>query len=188
MKLFHVTTVKNAEGIGRRGFKNAERFIGHNDAGQPIRLNGVWFSDRPVWEGWAVDALPVGWVALVLEVPDDAVAPYFIESDAPYAEWCIPADLANSVESDVITEMEWTSTDEIERRVKALLLRLREHGYLGELLVIEGRFAIRVPLPGQGDLVVRSDGPRDMGTAYQLLMTACEQLNVTTPERAPGSD
>jgi hypothetical protein len=86
MKLYHVTSAASAAAIRSTGFRDLTHdFI------------GVWFSDRPLWDGGYADpdCLPDGWACLTVDVPDAVAAPYLLERDAPYREWRIPAAVAN---------------------------------------------------------------------------------------------
>ena len=97
MILFHVTEDETAALILAAGFRDAERCIGHDDEGNEVNLSGVWFSDRPLWDGGYVESLPDGWACLSIEMADDDVESYSVDNgpECPYREWCIPALLVN---------------------------------------------------------------------------------------------
>jgi hypothetical protein len=96
--LFHSTSVDNANMIRQSGFVDSELPIGTLDDGTPYTLRGVWFSDRPTWDGGYCDVLPEGWCSLVIDIPEAVAAEHRLEyddpTDIPYAEWCIPAPVA----------------------------------------------------------------------------------------------
>jgi hypothetical protein len=71
-------------------------YVGERDDGTPFHANGVFFSDRPTWDGGYCGDPPEGWCILVVEIPEEVTAEYeFLQEDCPYREWCIPAALAN---------------------------------------------------------------------------------------------
>lgn len=95
MKLYHTTTVEQAEIIKSKGFRDAEGSYGlAYDDGTPFHIRGVFFSDFPLGpgDGLFTNASEV----FVIEIPEDMIKGYeIIEESKGYREWCIPAAVAN---------------------------------------------------------------------------------------------
>jgi hypothetical protein len=100
VRLHHTTTKLNANRIMRDGFRNAS-----GDYGLATTiLTGVWFASEPlgVNEGCA-DEPSLGAPVIVIELDEGQIHEYeLIEEGKPYREWCVPAELANSVQRQVI--------------------------------------------------------------------------------------
>jgi hypothetical protein len=88
MLLYHTTTPEVANAILAEGFRDGE---GSYLTDQIYR--GVWFASRPLNEA---DGAPSDTVVLVIDIPEDVVAPYDrSEKRKRYREFLIPADLVN---------------------------------------------------------------------------------------------
>jgi hypothetical protein len=102
MRLYHRTTAEAAATILGTGFVDREGYYGHeDDAGEPVRLCGVWVSDVPLDanEGAKGDTLLV----VNLRMPLSSLADYeLIEAGKTYREWCIPAAVLNQMASIAI--------------------------------------------------------------------------------------
>ena len=95
MKLYHGTTLANAEQVVRKGFQDVTSNFGLYSAAtnEPVNTTGVFFSDLVLDENEGVCSEAY----LVLEIPSEHLASYeWIEEGKGYREWCIPAALANS--------------------------------------------------------------------------------------------
>ena len=95
MRLYHGTTLANAEQVASNGFQDATSNFGlySADSSEPINTTGVFFSDLVLDENEGICSEAY----LVLEIPDEHLASYeWMEEGKGYREWCIPAALANS--------------------------------------------------------------------------------------------
>jgi hypothetical protein len=98
MYFYHVTRDKNVPTIMARGFRDFARVLGCHENGKPLVVKGVWFSDKPTFEGGYGDP-PRGWTILRIKVPVKLAKKYeVINEGCPYREWCIPAKLINQYE------------------------------------------------------------------------------------------
>ena len=99
MRLYHGTTLANAEQVASNGFQDATSNFGLYSAAssEPINTTGVFFSDLVLDENEGICSEAY----LVLEIPDEHLASYeWMEEGKGYLEWCIPAALANSFFTD----------------------------------------------------------------------------------------
>ncbi|MCH7621182.1 MAG: hypothetical protein IH870_04720 [Chloroflexi bacterium] len=95
MRLYHGTTLANAEQVVRNGFQDVTSNFGLYSAAtnEPVNTTGVFFSDLVLDENEGVCSEAY----LVLEIPNENLASYeWMEEGKGYREWCIPAALANS--------------------------------------------------------------------------------------------
>ena len=95
MRLYHGTTLGNAELVASNGFQDSTSNFGLYSAAssEPINTTGVFFSDLVLDENEGICSEAY----LVLEIPDEHLASYeWMEEGKGYREWCIPAALANS--------------------------------------------------------------------------------------------
>ncbi|MBI5764258.1 MAG: hypothetical protein HZA51_12120 [Planctomycetes bacterium] len=92
--LWHLTPTKNVESIRENGFWDAPM-------NELPELKGVYFADRPFWEGMT-DGIPDEWtgIVVVFELPDKELDSYQIKGATRqlYREWLIPADVVNRFE------------------------------------------------------------------------------------------
>ena len=99
MRLYHGTTLANAEQVASSGFQDATGNFGLYSAvsNEPVNTTGVFFSDLVLDENEGVCSQAY----FVLEIPGERLASYeWIEEGKGYREWCIPASLANSFFTD----------------------------------------------------------------------------------------
>ena len=99
MRLYHGTTLANAEHVAGSGFQDLTSNFGLYSAvsGEPVNTTGVFFSDLVLDENEGVCSQAY----FVLEIPDEHLASYeWMEEGKGYREWCIPAALANSFFAD----------------------------------------------------------------------------------------
>ena len=95
MRLYHGTTLANAEQVAGSGFQDVTSNFGLYSAvsGAPVNTTGVFFSDLVLDENEGVCSQAY----FVLEIPSEHLASYeWMEEGKGYREWCIPAALANS--------------------------------------------------------------------------------------------
>ena len=95
MRLYHGTTLVNAEQVANNGFQDATSNFGLYNAvsSEPINTTGVFFSDLVLDENEGICSEAY----IVLEIPDEHLGSYeWMEEGKGYREWCIPAALANS--------------------------------------------------------------------------------------------
>ena len=95
MRLYHGTTLANAEQVAENGFQDLTSNFGlySGTSGEPVNTTGVFFSDLVLDENEGVCSQAY----FVLEIPNEHLASYeWIEEGKGYREWCIPAALANS--------------------------------------------------------------------------------------------
>ena len=101
MRLYHGTTLVNAEQVSGNGFQDVTSNFGlySGASGEPVNTTGVFFSDLVLDENEGICSEAY----FVLEIPDEHLASYeWIEEGKGYREWCIPAALANSFFMDRI--------------------------------------------------------------------------------------
>jgi len=99
MRLYHGTTLANAEQVARNGFQDATSNFGLYSAasGEPVNTTGVFFSDLVLDENEGICSEAY----FVLDIPNEHLASYeWMEEGKGYREWCIPAALANSFFAD----------------------------------------------------------------------------------------
>ena len=95
MRLYHGTTLANAEQVARSGFQDVTSNFGLYSAAsrEPVNTTGVFFSDLGLDENEGICSEAY----FVLEIPNQHLASYeWMEEGNGYREWCIPAALANS--------------------------------------------------------------------------------------------
>ncbi len=95
MRLYHGTTLANAEQVARNGFQDVTSNFGLYNAasGEPVNTTGVFFSDLVLDENEGICSEAY----FVLDIPNEHLASYeWMEEGKGYREWCIPAALANS--------------------------------------------------------------------------------------------
>ena len=95
MRLYHGTTLANAEQVARNGFQDVTSNFGLYSAasGEPVNTTGVFFSDLVLDENEGICSEAY----FVLDIPNEHLASYeWMEEGKGYREWCIPAALANS--------------------------------------------------------------------------------------------
>ena len=95
MRLYHGTTLADAEQVARNGFQDVTSNFGLYSAasGEPVNTTGVFFSDLVLDENEGICSEAY----LVLDIPDEHLTSYeWMEEGKGYREWCIPAALANS--------------------------------------------------------------------------------------------
>ena len=99
MRLYHGTTLANAEEVVQNGFRDATGNFGLFSAatGQPVNTTGVFFSDMVLDENEGVCSEAY----FLLTIPTEQLASYeWMEEGKGYREWCIPASLANNSFTD----------------------------------------------------------------------------------------
>ncbi len=99
MRLYHGTTLDDAEQVARNGFQDVTSKFGLFSAAsnEPVNTTGVFFSDLVLDENEGICSEAY----FVLEIPDEHLASYeWMEEGKGYREWCIPAALANSYFAD----------------------------------------------------------------------------------------
>ncbi len=99
MRLYHGTTLANAEQVVRNGFQDVTSNFGLYSAasGEPVNTTGVFFSDLVLDENEGICSEAY----FVLEIPNQHLSSYeWMEEGKGYREWCIPAALANSFFAD----------------------------------------------------------------------------------------
>ncbi len=95
MRLYHGTTLADAEQVARNGFQDVNSNFGLYSAasGEPVNTTGVFFSDLVLDENEGICSEAY----FVLDIPNEDLASYeWMEEGKGYREWCIPAALANS--------------------------------------------------------------------------------------------
>ena len=95
MRLYHGTTLANAEQVARNGFQDATSNFGLYSAasGEPVNTTGIFFSDLVLDENEGICSEAY----FVLDIPNEHLASFeWMEEGKGYREWCIPAALANS--------------------------------------------------------------------------------------------
>ena len=95
MRLYHGTTLANAEQVASNGFQDVTSNFGlySGISSEPVNTTGVFFSDLVLDENEGICSEAY----LVLEIPNENLASYeWMEEGKGYREWCIPAALANS--------------------------------------------------------------------------------------------
>ncbi len=95
MRLYHGTTLANAEQVARNGFQDVTSNFGLYSAasGEPVNTTGVFFSDLVLDENEGICSEAY----FVLDIPNEHLDSYeWMEEGKGYREWCIPAALANS--------------------------------------------------------------------------------------------
>ncbi len=99
MRLYHGTTLANAELVASKGFQDVTSNFGLYSAasGEPVNTTGVFFSDLVLDENEGICSEAY----LVLDIPNEHLESYeWMEEGKGYREWCIPASLANSYFAD----------------------------------------------------------------------------------------
>ena len=95
MRLYHGTTLANAEQVAENGFQDLTSNFGlySGTSGEPVNTTGVFFSDLVLDENEGICSQAY----FLLEIPDQHLASYeWVEEGKAYREWFIPATLANS--------------------------------------------------------------------------------------------
>ncbi|MFB3120347.1 MAG: hypothetical protein ACE1Y2_07445, partial [Stenotrophomonas maltophilia] len=95
MRLYHGTTLANAEQVASSGFQDVTSNFGLYSAasGEPVNTTGVFFSDLVLDENEGICSEAY----FVLDIPNEHLASFeWMEEGKGYREWCIPAALANS--------------------------------------------------------------------------------------------
>jgi len=95
MRLYHGTTLANAEQVASNGFQDVTSNFGLYSAAslEPVNTTGVFFSDLVLDENEGICSESY----FVLEIPDQDLVSYeWMEEGKGYREWCVPAALANS--------------------------------------------------------------------------------------------
>ncbi len=99
MRLYHGTTLANAEQVASSGFQDVTNNFGLYSAasGEPVNTTGVFFSDLVLDENEGICSEAY----FVLDIPNEHLASFeWMEEGKGYREWCIPAALANSFFAD----------------------------------------------------------------------------------------
>jgi hypothetical protein len=96
MKIYHVTILSNAKAIMKDGFRDP-----------PVsnaQLCGVWFSDKPCWDGGYCETVPLGHSVVAVTLLRQTIDRFAVNYDgATYREWCIPAHVINNAPRELLS-------------------------------------------------------------------------------------
>lgn len=98
MRLFHITSIANAEAILKEGFRDA---TGYYITDQ--EWSGVWVVSEPEEQHLTASS-----TLFAIEVPEDVINEFeWAEEGKPNREWLIPAALLNSYGPPVWENLRW---------------------------------------------------------------------------------
>ena len=180
MRLYHGTTLANAEQLASNGFQDMTSNFGLYSAAssEPINTTGVFFSNLVLDENEGICSEAY----LVLEIPDEHLDSYeWMEEGKGYREWCIPAGLANSFFTNH-TIYSWEDVPESSATARGMNRGQSPaaFGYLGDLQARDGG---ENPLAGQAEILRHQI--EELGN-LTLLCPALEFAAALDPEEMEG--